>query len=227
MSGLFTPVTDQPDTGQCVALVLRFNEVSVVCRATVCMHTRAHTALPAWHAHAFICGAVTCTALSIVTNARLCTGPQAVWGDSDSPGIGVCGRDEGMLSCCHNTSSSTVIQLTREYTIHCALVMKLWDQGKFEELCIETVQRAECIDHLWTHPHRALADCSVGGVHKLTHRPPPPLRVTHRRGGVQTPPPKGDRFARGGSRPLPPKGGASSWGVRELPNSVLEGTGVV
>ena len=29
----------------------------------------------------------------------------------------------------------------------------------------------------------------MGGVHNLTHRPPPPRRVTHRRGGVQTPPP--------------------------------------
>ena len=49
----------------------------------------------------------------------------------------------------------------------------------------------------------ARADCSVGGVHSLTHRPPPPLRVTHRRGGVHTPPPKGDASQGGGPDPSP------------------------
>ena len=51
--------------------------------------------------------------------------------------------------------------------------------------------RARC-SLLWTQPVRtlrALADCSVGGVHKLTHRPPPP--------------PKGDASSRGGPSPPP------------------------
>ena len=59
----------------------------------------------------------------------------------------------------------------------------------------------------------------MGGVHKLTHRrPPPPKGDASSRGGPD-PPPQGGRFAGGGSRPLPPKGGASSWGVRGLPNT--------
>ena len=60
--------------------------------------------------------------------------------------------------------------------------------------------------------NRARADCSVGGVHNLTHRPPPP--------------PKGDASSRGGPYP-PPKGDASQGGGPDpSPLRVTQGGGV-
>ena len=49
----------------------------------------------------------------------------------------------------------------------------------------------------------ARADCSVGGVHNLTHRPPPPPKGDASSRGGPDPPPKGDASQGGGPDPSP------------------------